>query len=79
MSKPITDIEIKTGIVARDAKDLPKTTHEQEYIEYALQFLGSGEFVGVNYPDRVEFLETNGYELTRENLVDASLSVKQEK
>ncbi len=30
--------------------------------------------LGVNHEDREQFLKDNGYELSRENLVDASLS-----
>lgn len=79
MSKDIvTDIEIESGFVARDPKSLPKITDLEKFIEYAIPLSITGEMVGVNYPDRVEWLEANGYEVTRENLIDASLSVKKQ-
>lgn len=77
MKKIITDIEIKSGFVARDPKSLPDIDKVDEFVEHVIPLLNTGEFVGVNYDDRVEFLKANGYEVTRENLIDGSLSVKQ--
>ena len=34
------------------------------------------EFTGVDYKNRVKFLEANGYEVNRENLINAELSAK---
>lgn len=73
----ITDIEKKSGFIARNKKSLPKTTDIDEFIKQVIPGIDSGEFIGVMYADRVEFLEANGYEVTRANLIDASLSVKQ--
>ena len=76
MKKIITDIERESGFVARDPEFLPETTELDQYLEHVTQFLNTGEFVGVNYEDRVEFLKANGYAVTRANLIDSSLSVK---
>ena len=70
--KLLTDIEISTGFVAIDPKDLPKTKDEAEFIAYAKQNLQL--FTGVMYDDRIKFLTENGYDLTRENLINPHLS-----
>lgn len=75
MSKEvITKLERETGFVAIDPKDIPSTEDSGEFMQHALK----GRFVGVNYEDRVKFLKANGYEVTRENLVNRELSVRQE-
>lgn len=71
-------------------KDL-YTKHEEQYgivfdIPYkeasklsddeAFELFKEGEGIGVSFEDRIKFLEDNGYEVTRENLVDPSLSTK---
>lgn len=78
MSKEIiTEVEIKSGFVARNKKLLPKTTDVDEFMEYVIPRIDTAEFIGVNYKDRVEWLEANGYELTRANLINPNLSTKQ--
>lgn len=74
----ITDIEKASGFIARNKKSLPKKINNvDEFIDYVIPRLNNGEFVGVNYKDRVQWLEANGYEVTRAHLIDASLSTKQ--
>lgn len=72
--KLLTDIEISTGFVAIDPKDLPKTKDEAEFIAFAKENLHL--FTGVQYDDRIAFLKANDYELTRENLINPHLSSK---
>jgi hypothetical protein len=72
--KLLTDIEIATGFVVRNPKDMPKIKDEAEFIAYAKQNLHL--FTGVMYDDRIKFLKDNDYELTRENLIDPELSAK---
>lgn len=72
--KLLTDIEIATGFVAIDPKDLPKIKDEAEFVKYAKENLHL--FTGVQYDDRIAFLKANDYELTRENLINPELSAK---
>lgn len=51
-----------------EAKELGK--------EKIAKMLDSQDYIPVNIEDRIVFLESNNYEVTRENLVDSSLSVK---
>lgn len=70
----ITPFEKQTGFVSKDPKRAAtfKTVEEmQEDIP-----LNSNEYVGVNYDDRVKFLKANGYDVTRKNLIDGTLSAK---
>lgn len=75
MADLVTNIEKKTGIVAREAKHSAdfKTAEQlmQDYTDHPERY------VGVSYNDRVAFLEKNGYKLTRQNLINADLSAKQ--
>lgn len=74
MKKIITDLEKQTGLVAHD----PERTKDFKEVEQISDdyFNNPGEYTAVNYDDRVEFLELSGYEITRENLINASLPRK---
>lgn len=76
MKNIISEIEMKTGFVARDPELLPDTTDPEEFFEHIQPLINTGEFVGVNYEDRVEWLQANGHKVTRANLIDSTLSVK---
>lgn len=74
MANDITKLEIDAGIIARDPKrlkDIKTATDLQQDFE-----ANGSEYVGCNYEARAEFLEANGYEITRENLIDGNLSVR---
>lgn len=39
--------------------------------------IATSPFIGMNHSDRIKFLKDNGYEVTRENMANPELSVKQ--
>lgn len=74
--KPVSDWEVEVGLFARDeqvAKGKDKITRE-EFLE--LSDKNPNGFLGVDYPVRVKFLKDNGYEVTRDNLINPNLSSK---
>ena len=75
-TKTFSDWEKEKGAFANDTKKYPgnKKMTESEFMD---AFLGNQtEFTGVNYEDRVKFLEDNGYKVTRDNLLNPELSSK---
>lgn len=70
----ISKLEKEAGIVAIEAARVEKFTSKEELVTDMLANRDS--YIPVNYDDRIKFLKDNGYELTRENLVDPSLSAK---
>jgi hypothetical protein len=68
--------EIEKGLFAVDesAYDSTQMLSEEEFMQLWVD--GEGQFVGVSYEDRIQFLNDNDYEVTRENIVNADLSVK---
>ena len=74
MSDKITEQEKQAGVIAFHQGNLPKVKDADALFAHARKH--TNEFGFVNYRDRVEFLEANGYELTRENFIDSNLSVK---
>ena len=77
MSEVIKKIEQEAGIVAYDEKTL-KNIKTVEDLRAACDNKPS-DFTLFNYPARLEFLEANGYDLTRENFVNVDLSARQPK
>lgn len=75
MRKTFEEWEKDRGLFAKDLGQF-KSSKEMTQDEFLqLFYANSGSFVGVNYKDRVKFLEANGYEVSRENLI-ADLSAK---
>lgn len=68
--KTIKDWELEKGFIVRGAQPMTKLT-EQEFDD-----IPAGEKVGVNHKDRVQFLKDNGYEVTRENMINVDLGAK---
>lgn len=68
----IEQLEIEKGFFLTFDHDPKNTMDPDEFIQYALE----NGAVGVNYNARVEFLQENGYEITRENLMNPDLSVR---
>lgn len=69
--KLFTDLEKQFGVVFEgDYITVSKLTEKE-----ALELFTEGKCIGVTFDDRVKFLEDNGYEVTRENLV-TNLSAK---
>lgn len=77
MSKTLAELEKERGFIAVDAtaEELDKPVGDKKLIAMHLE----GATVAVNHDHRVEFLKANGYEVTRENMVDSSLSAKPKK
>lgn len=73
----ITELEKQTGIVAIKAASLKgiKTAEDLQAaaVEQPL------DFAQIIVDTRIEFLETNGYKVTRKNLADPNLSAKRSK
>ena len=75
VSKKFSEWEKEVGLFAVDVKQFnPKDEYTKEEF-MTLYAENTAAFVGVSYDDRVQFLEDNGYKVTRENLL-ADLSVK---
>jgi len=72
-NKTIKELEIAYGVVVKDIKVDPNTNITVEEFE---ELILTGKTVGVNHEDRVNFLQDNGYKVTRENLIDPELSAK---
>ena len=71
--KSIEDWEKERSVLFTD-KDLDVT---QEISEDEMnELLQSKPYTGVHHAGRVEWLNKNGYEVTRENLADGSLESK---
>lgn len=75
VKKTFIDWEEKLGVMVRDAdeKTLKSKITEAEFRES----WGAGIPSGVNHKQRIKFLKDNGYEVTRENMLDGQLSVVQ--
>lgn len=71
--KSITDWERKKNVVLVDHDDLDRVVSEDDFNK----MVAEEQTVGVNFADREAFLTDNGYELTRENLVNPDLSPRQ--
>lgn len=69
-TKSVEYWEIKKGfiVVAKDIK--PETSMTEEEFD----LIPLHDKVGVNHSDRTKFLEANGYEVTRENMINSALS-----
>lgn len=79
-TKAIKTWEKERGIIiVADDIDLDKRVTEDEINELITTKLneGGGQIVGVNHEDRTQFLKENGYEVTRENLINGNLSRKE--
>ena len=73
--KTIEQWEKEKGLIVIDDIDPKQELSEAEFNK-RYSFLGSNT-VGVNHEDRIQFLEANGYEVTRENMINSELSAKE--
>ncbi len=71
--KLITTLEKEHGILLLGKIDETKKLTDEEFGELIKDH---HNFVGVNYEDRIKFLNDNGYEVTRENMIDGTLGTK---
>ncbi|CAB4152049.1 hypothetical protein UFOVP585_49 [uncultured Caudovirales phage] len=77
VKKTFEEWEIVRGMYASDL-ERHKTDNDITLEEFTkIVEDNMSEFVGVHLEDRLEFLKANGYETTRENLINADLSVRQ--
>lgn len=76
IDKTFKEHEIDSGMFATDSKlyNTSKTMSREKFDQIVAN--NYKLFHGVNYKDRVKFLTTNGYDVTRENLFDNTLSAK---
>lgn len=76
-TKTIAEWEREHGIMFKDARKYPgnKKLTDEEFRE--LYSTNPDDWTGVNHEDREKWLKANGYELTRANMMDATLSTKQ--
>lgn len=75
MEESLFDLEMQVGEMARNPEKWPATLTLEAFKKLVRD--NPGEFHGVNYSDRVKFLQDNGYEITRDNMMDSRLSAKQ--
>lgn len=68
-TKTIRDWEKQKGFIVKTATDLDQQMTEQEFDAISLS-----EKHGVDHESRTQFLNDNGYEVTRENMINTSLS-----
>lgn len=67
MKDLITKFEKETGLVAHNEK---RTKDFKSAKELMADYTNNpSEYIGVSYDDRVKFLEVNGYDVTRKNLL----------
>lgn len=72
-SNTIEQLEKETGLFLTVDHDPNKTMDRIDFVTWARN---TGA-LGVAYEDRVEFLENNDYEVTRENIIDTTLHARQ--
>lgn len=77
MKNGITDLERKVGVIARNTQSVTKFKTKKELTDNIA--INPDEYVPVNYADRLEFLEKNGYTPTRANFINPNLSSKPKK
>lgn len=71
--KTLIDFEKKFNIVFIDRKKHPadKPMNDQDFKK--LYETNPRDFIGLNWNDRTEWLERNGFEITHENLINGNL------
>lgn len=72
--KTIEQWEQERGLVVDDVSNPKKKVSEAAFND----LMASNNFKGVNHKDRVQFLEANGHDVTRENLTNTELSHRDE-
>lgn len=71
ITKTISEWEAENGCIVINLNPSDKLTEAQwNAIDISDKF-------GVNHTDRIKFLKDNGYEVTRDNMIDGSLSAKE--
>ena len=71
--KTLEAFEKERGFIILGDIDLKREITEEELLE----LMHSNGFHGVDFEKRIKFLEDNGYEVTRDNLIDSSLSYRE--
>jgi hypothetical protein len=69
--KTIGELEKQRGVILVGANPNQKMSQEQ------FDAIDIKDKVGVDHKARVAFLEANGYKVTRENMINPDLSVKE--
>lgn len=76
LKKPVTQWE-KEQLMVVNIPDGDKLLDKEVTADEFKSLVDKHNFVGVNHEDRIQFLEDNGYEVNRKNMVDPELSAKQ--
>lgn len=66
----VSELEKKYNCIVKDLKP-DGSISEKEFLQIPIT-----DKTGVNHSDRIKFLKDNGYEVTRENMIDSSLSAR---
>jgi hypothetical protein len=74
-NKSLKTLEKERGVLFTGDVDLSKRYSEEEMDE--LLASDPTKYVGVDHEDRTKFLKDNGYDVTRENMVNSDLSARQ--
>ncbi len=74
MSKNITYYEKQHGVIASDRKKYPEDLELTQAEWDKIWEEDWRDFTGVNYEDRIKFLEENGYEVNHANMINPELS-----
>ncbi len=71
-TKKVIDWEREKGVMIIDLGDLKQDSQitEEDFMKHFTKY----NTHGVSFDDRIQFLKDNGYELTRANMMDSSLS-----
>lgn len=69
-TKTIADWEKERSMVITDKVDVTKKVTEAEFEKL---IVGKQNWVGIDHTFREQWLKDNGYEVTRENLIDLEL------
>lgn len=71
-TKTLEQLEKARGVLFTTNMDLTKRYTDEEFD--ALLATKTSSYVGVDHEDRTKFLKDNGYDVTRENMVNPDLS-----
>lgn len=70
-TKTVQEWEKEKGFIVINGMDLNQQLTEEEFVAIPLS-----ERTGVDHAQRTKFLTDNGYELTRGNMINSSLSAR---
>lgn len=72
--KSLEQLEQERGVLLLGDVDLSEQFTDDEFTE--IMTTGSRQYIGIDHESRIEFLQANGHEVTRENMTDTTLSAR---